>query len=186
MNIDPPDTSTKETFALDETVVLDASRKWSQRDSDSNPIAFRQGSFWYQRGRTIYNIGDADRATNTLRGIQILELDAKGRLLRSIDAERATVESDDQWVFDAPLVRVFDPELREAPPTVVRHEGETRLSLADQTGLALMNADIATLSVAQLHELIGGRARLSPWSADRESGRTRGPAAAPSSCAPSA
>jgi LPS export ABC transporter permease LptG len=141
-------------FALNETIVLDATRRFRERDSDANPVAFRRGSFWYQRGRTIYNIGDADRATNTLRGVQILELGEKGRLLRSIEAERATVESDDRWIFHDPLVRHFDPVRREEPPTASRHRGDVHLELADATGLALMSADAATLSVPQLWELI--------------------------------
>jgi lipopolysaccharide export system permease protein len=142
------------TFVVNETLILEATRLWNQRDVESNPIRFRQGSFWYQRGRTIYNIGDADRATNTLRGVRIFELDSKGRLLRSIDAPSATVDPDDRWHFQSPLIRSFDAADRAAPPVVERHAVEVSLALQDAGGLALMNADLGTLSVDELSQVI--------------------------------
>ena len=140
-------------FVVNETLVLQATRLWNQRDSKSNPISFRQGSFWYQRGRTIYNIGDADRATNTLRGVQIYELDDRRRLLRSIEAERATVSGQNHWRFYAPLVRRFSPSDPKQPPVTTQHTGELTLDLAEESGRALMNADITTLSLRDLRQL---------------------------------
>lgn len=141
-------------FIVNETVILEATRLWNQRDSKTNPISFRQGSFWYHRGRTIYNIGDADRTTNTLRGVRIYELSDDGRLLRSIEAERATVSAGERWSFEAPLVRRFDPEDPEGPPIAVQHEGELGLDLSDGSGIALMNADVTVLSVRELRQVI--------------------------------
>jgi len=140
-------------FVVNETLVLQATQLWNQRDSKSNPISFRQGSFWYQRGRTIYNIGDADRATNTLRGIQIYELDDQRRLLRSIEAERATVSGEHRWNFQAPLIRRFSPTQPEEPPITERHTGELTLDLAEEPGRALMNADVTTLSLSELQQV---------------------------------
>ena len=142
------------TFLVSETVILEATRTWSQRDTKANPIAFRQGSFWYQRGRTIYNIGDADRTTNTLRGVQIYELAANGRLARSIEANQATVDAEDRWLFESPLVRDFDPKAIESPPVVTRYDGKVILELADQGGAVLMTADVTTLSVVELQQVI--------------------------------
>ena len=142
------------SFLVSETVILEATRTWSQRDTKTNPIAFRQGSFWYQHGGTIYNIGEADRATNTLRGVQIYELAATGRLSRSIEADQVTVESDDRWVFEAPLVRDFDANASEAPPVVTRYDGEVVLPLADKSGAVLMTADVNVLSVVELQQVI--------------------------------
>lgn len=141
-------------FLANETVVLEATRLWNQRDSNANPISFRQGSFWYHRGRTIYNIGDADRATNTLRGVRIYDLGENGRLLRSIEAETATVSDKDHWTLDAPLIRRFDPEDDEQPPITTRHDGALGLDLGEGSGIALLNADFTTLSVAELRQVI--------------------------------
>ncbi len=146
------------TFFLNETWVLDASRRWDQRDELSNPIRFREGSFWYQRGRTIYNIADADRATNTLRGVRIFELDERGRLMRSIEAPTATLDASDHFVFQAPRVRRFDPVDRARAPDIEDHLEAASLSLQDESGGALMNADLSTLSVRELSQVIGQQA----------------------------
>ncbi len=143
-------------FLLNETWVLDATRGWNQRDAEAEAesIRFREGSFWYQRGRTIYNIGHADRATSTLRGVQIFELDARGRLLRRIQAPSATLDEDDVFRFEAPRVHRFDPSDRAGAPRIEDHEGPVTLDLAEHTGVALMGADLGALSVRELTEVI--------------------------------
>ena len=141
-------------FVVNETVILEATRLWNQRDSRANPISFRQGSFWYHRGRTIYNIADADRATNTLRGVRIYELGDNGRLLRSIEAERATVTKRDRWLFQAPRIRRFDPDDHERAPISTQYEGELELDLGKGSGPALMEADLASLSLGDLRQVI--------------------------------
>jgi len=142
------------SYLLNETWILEATRMWNRRDSETNPISFRQGSFWYQRGRTIYNIGDADRATNTLRGVRIYELSEEGRLLRSIEAARANVEDEERWRFEAPVVRNFDARDRLRPPATTRHDGEVPLHLDQGSVSALMTADVTSLSVRELQEVI--------------------------------
>jgi lipopolysaccharide export LptBFGC system permease protein LptF len=151
------------TLVVNETVVLSATRLWNQRGAEESgmPITFKHGSFWYHRGRTIYNIADADRATRTLRGVRVYEVGPKGHLTRSISAPTARIEGSGQWVFDSPLIRTFDPvDHLRAPST--RHEvGEVALALADSADLALMNADLTTLSLSDLREaaLRGGSGR---------------------------
>lgn len=142
-------------FVINETWVLEASRRWNERESRSHPIRFREGSFWYQRGRTIYNIGNADRKTGTLRGVRILELDERGRLIRSIDAPEARLDGDDRLRFVSPRVRRFDPVDRARPPSLEQHQGEVSLALQDRGSDALMNADLSTLSVRQLSQVVG-------------------------------
>jgi len=141
-------------FVVNETVILEATRLWNQRDSKTNPISFRQGSFWYQRGGTIYNIADADPATNTLRGVRIYELGGDGRLLRSIEADRASVSNQDDWSFHAPRIRRFDPDDDEAAPVSTRHEGDLEVDLGHASGPALMKADLSSLSLADLRRVI--------------------------------
>lgn len=142
------------TFVLNETWILEATRLWNQGDTKANPIAFRQGSFWYQRGRTIYNIGEADRTTNTLRGVRVYELGDRGRLIRSIEAERASFDDPERWLFHEPIVREFDRVDAERPPVTTRHPGDVALDLEQGSAIALMNADVSTLSVAELREAI--------------------------------
>lgn len=161
-------TLTAATYVLNETLILETTRLWNQRDTESNPITFRQGSFWYQRGRTIYNIGDADRATNTLRGVHIYELSDRGRLLRSIEAQTATVQEDERWLFHAPVVRSFDEEQVERPPVTTYHDSDVALHQGRGSAVALMNADVTTLSVRELREVIEQQRR-----SGREPSRSR-------------
>ena len=149
-------------------LILEATRLWNQGDTKANPISFREGSFWYQRGRTVYNIGDADRSTNTLRGVRIYELSDRGRLLRSIEAERAHVDDEERWVFEAPIVRSFDPLQAEQPPVTTHHEGNVGLDLEGGSAVVLMNADVTTLSVGELREVIERQRR-----SGREPSRTQ-------------
>lgn len=152
------------TLLVNETAVLNATREWNRRGTEEGqmPLTFRQGSFWYHRGRTIYNIGDADRATRTLRGVHIYELDEQGQLLRSIQARRAKMESADRWRFDRPLIRTFDSIDPFMAPASFRPRKEVTIELADSADMALMNADVTTLSLLDLHDAIesgasGGR-----------------------------
>ena len=144
---------TAASFVLNETWVLEATRRWNQRDARSDPIRFREGSFWYQRGRTIYNIEDANRATNTLRGVLVLELDDRGRLQRSIEAPEASVDPDGGLVFDSPRIRRFDAADRSRAPETERFEGPVRLELRESSGSALMTAELATLSLRELAQV---------------------------------
>ena len=50
------------TLLVNESVILHASRQSNRQQSPEGEIAFRQGSFWYQRGSTIYNVKDADQS----------------------------------------------------------------------------------------------------------------------------
>lgn len=144
------------SLIVNETLVLHAMRAWNLRGNEESdmPVTFRQGSFWYHRGSTIYNIGDADRATRTLRGVSIYELDSSGHLVRSIRAPSATVESAHRWRFQAPLIRTFDRTSNVAPPITVREPGEATIELADSADMALLNADVSTLSLRNLHDAI--------------------------------
>ena len=57
-------------------------------------ISFRQSSFWYHRGNTVYNIQEADKKSKTLYGVSVFELDQNGRLIRSIRAKQVEVGDD--------------------------------------------------------------------------------------------
>ena len=66
--------------------ALEAERR--RAGGDDSELAFRRGSFWYHKGRTIYNVRDADPTARVLHGVAIFELNERGRLLRSIQAAR--------------------------------------------------------------------------------------------------
>ncbi len=76
---------------LNETVAVQAHEASRRHDGDGGEVTFRRGSFWYHKGHTIYNVRDADPAARALLDVAIFELDDRGRLLRTIQAARATM-----------------------------------------------------------------------------------------------
>ena len=138
---------------LHETVIIGARQEWNrQRDGNAN-IRFQQGAFWYQRGTRILRVAEADRETGTLREVRIFERDERGRLLRSIAAERVEVLDAERWLFIDVVFRDFDPDDRSAPPRI-EHAERRILEIADPRDLALLQADPAALSLARLREFI--------------------------------
>ena len=136
-----------------ETVVVDARQDWNRRrDGDAN-IRFHEGSFWYQRGGRIYRVAEADRASRTLREVRIFERDERGRLLRSIAAERIEILDDRRWLFVDVVLREFDANDRMAPPRIERQASRV-LEIADPRDRALMGADPSSLSLMRLREFI--------------------------------
>jgi lipopolysaccharide export LptBFGC system permease protein LptF len=96
-------------LALDETVVVQAARALHAGNDDATPITFRRGSFWYQTGRTIYNLRQADPDAGTLEGVSVYELDERGRLVRILRAPRGHVDPSGHWVLQDAVSLGFDP-----------------------------------------------------------------------------
>jgi len=142
-------------FGVNETLVLQAERSLDRPGQADAGITFRRGSFWYHRGNVVYNIRDADRATSTLHGVSVFRLNAQGRLLESLHAERVNVE-DGAWVLDDATRRSFDPGHPESPPTAER-VSERALDLGSTRDLALLDAGIERLSILELREYIAMR-----------------------------
>ncbi len=143
---------------IDETYLLGATRELNRLESPGDPISYRQGSFWYHRGDLVYNVQDADRETRTLHGVRVFQLNARGRLLRSIRADEVRIARDGDWHFLRATLSSFDPAAPEAAPLVERFE-ETVLDLAGEEDLALLDASSGHLSLLQLNQLIEWRAR---------------------------
>ncbi len=144
---------------INETLVVGASREWRrQAEGDGGDITYRRGSFWYHRGRVIYNIREADRATHTLRGVSVFELSDQGRLERSIHAETVRVEDAKRWSLVNATIRRFDAAHPDAPPAVER-VAESVLEIADERDLALLDANPSALSLRDLFEYVSSRAR---------------------------
>ena len=146
------------TLVIDETYLLGASRELDRLERPAAPISYQQGSFWYHRGNLVYNVQDADRDTQTLHGVRVFQLNARGRLLRSIRADEVRIAQDGDWHFLGATLRSFDPSAPEAAP-VIEHFEETVLDLAGEEDTALLAAGSGHLSLLQLRELIEWRAR---------------------------
>jgi lipopolysaccharide export LptBFGC system permease protein LptF len=143
---------------IDETYLLAATRELNRLESPGEPISYQQGSFWYHNGNLVYNVQYADRETQTLHGVRLFQLDARGRLLRSIRADEVRISQDGDWHFLRATLRSFDPSAPEAAPEIERFE-DTVLDLAGEEDLALLGATTGQLSLLQLREQIEWRAR---------------------------
>jgi len=136
---------------VNETVAVRA-RELERRlaGGDDAELTFRRGSFWYHKGHTIYNVRDADPATRVLRDVAIFDLDADGRLVRSIRAARATVGADGHWQLTDAVLRGFDPDDLAAP---VRYERLAATDVALPEEKALLHAGVEDLSIRELTEV---------------------------------
>ena len=153
-------------LVLNETIVLDAARSFnSEADAE---IFQSRGSFWYQRGQTLFGVESADRDSRTLRGVTVYERDAAGRLVRSIRAASAHIEDDDRrWRLEDARFHEFDVDDPLAAP-----QSETRedawLELGSAEDLALLGADARSLSLLRLRAQIAALERD-----DRDASRYR-------------
>jgi lipopolysaccharide export system permease protein len=147
------------TFVVNDTLVVRATH-YVQRpeDGEAPDIVFRGGSFWYHRGRTIYNIRRADAVTGTLYGVSVYERDLRNRLIRSVHADRASIEGPDAWRFHDAIVRQFDPD-RPAESAGFERTAEIVLTVADDPDLGILEADPAMLSTTDLRRYILARER---------------------------
>ncbi len=134
-----------------ETVVRDSDAAYQRtKRGDAAVALFRnEGSFWYQRGRLLYNVQSADRETRTLHDVRVYERDDEGRLRRAIHAESARISSDHRWELHRATIRSFDQADPSAAPTLERRE-QTLLDVASEQDLALLDADASTLPLPEL------------------------------------
>ena len=146
------------TLVVNETLLLGATREFTQLEHPGQPVVFRRGSFWYHRGDTFYNVREADRETRTLRGVRIFQLNPRRRLVEAIRAEEVTILENGHWRLRHASFRRFDPSSPAAAP-VVEHLDETVLEMMGEEESALLDAGETTLSLLQLLEAIQLRAR---------------------------
>jgi lipopolysaccharide export system permease protein len=145
------------TLLVNETIVIQSERAWRHRESGSEGrIEFRRGSFWYHTANYIYNVGDADPATRTLRDLRVFELTPEGRLSRRVHAGLAQVDSEGLRLFDATVFAFQAGSELSAP--VVQWQRELLLDLPALSEPPLLEAEPATLSLPNLWELISQRA----------------------------
>jgi lipopolysaccharide export system permease protein len=139
-----------------ETLAIRAHEALRRQVRGGDPITFRRGSFWYHKGRTVYNVRDADPETRVLRDVAIYQLDERGRLERSIEAARAHIEADGRWQLADAVIRDFDPDEPSAP---IGYERVARTELRLVEELALLDAGVQELSIRQLREYRAERPR---------------------------
>lgn len=135
-------------LAANETLGIRAHEAWRRHVGGEDQVEFRRGSFWYHKGRYVYNVRDADPQARQLRQVAIFELDGSGQLVRSIQAARARIE-DGRWQLDDAVIRRFVPGEPEAPVSFERL-AHTELVLSED--LALFDAGVQGLSIADLRE----------------------------------
>jgi len=118
-------------------------------DDQSAEVTFRRGSFWYHSGHTIYNVRDADPGARALLDVAIFEMDDRGRLLRTIQAARATVGEGGRWHLSDAVMRGFDPD-DVAAPSEYEHLADAEIDLPDEE--ALLGVRVSALSITELVE----------------------------------
>lgn len=136
-------------LAANETLGIRAHEAWRRHVRGEDQVEFRRGSFWYHKGRYVYNVGDADPQARQLRQVAIFELDASGQLVRSIQAVRARIDDHGRWQLDDAVIRQFVPGAPGAPVAFERLP-HTELVLTEE--LALFDAGVQGLSIADLRE----------------------------------
>ena len=144
------------SFLLNETVVLDASQRWSRLGLGGARIAYRQGSFWYRRGDRIYNVWEADPEKQTLRGVRVYELDPGGRLLRAIRASSVHVAEGDRWEFAKPVVHSFRAGRPASGPTIELLP-TLSLEVGSPRDLQLLSTQASALGAADLLDSIAAK-----------------------------
>lgn len=145
------------SFVLGETWILNATQDSNRQRSGSGPdIRYRQGSFWYYKGRTIVNISSADPTSATLQGVRLFELNDRGRLLRSIEAPEVAIDEEDVWRFQNAIIRSYQPGKPDAP-TFVERVSEFSLRVHDRNTIQMIETDLQSLSIVELREYVASR-----------------------------
>ena len=146
-------------LAANETLGVRAHDAWRRHVRGEDQVEFRRGSFWYHKGRYVYNVRDADPELRQLRRVAIFELDRRGQLVRSIQAASARIDRDGRWQLEDAVIRRFEPGAPEAPVDFQRL-AQTELVLTEE--LALFDAGVEGLSIADLREYRDERAAGDP------------------------
>jgi lipopolysaccharide export system permease protein len=137
-------------FVVGETWIVGSTREWNRGWSQDRPeVHFRHGSFWYQRGHTIYSVASADPTTNTLRGVRLFELNREGRLLRSISSQHVDVEPNHRWRFHDVSLVLFRPGDPLAAP-IPSQLPELTLDVGDRGDIESIDTDLQSLSLRNL------------------------------------
>jgi len=137
-----------------DVISIRAARSSEQSRAGSLSVTFADGSFWYHRGKTIYNVGEVDGEGRSMRSVRLFERGDDGRLVRTILADRAEVEDADHWRFEAAVIRTFSPEDPTHRPTLRREPSIVLPISGGANDLALMGARLDALTLMELQRHI--------------------------------
>jgi lipopolysaccharide export system permease protein len=141
-------------LVLNETVSVRADAAYRRLvRGDAPEVTFRRGSFWYHKGPYVYNVGDADPKARKLHDVAVFELDERGRLVRSIEADHAEIGPDGTWQLSDAVIRRFDP----GQPGAASYERVAHTELALSEDRALLDAGLDALSIHDLREYSDAR-----------------------------
>ena len=118
----------------------------------------RRGSFWFHAGDSIFNVRESDPAKRLLHGVSVLQIDERGRLVRSLHAQTARVALGSKWVLENAVVRSFDLTQPTAPPLEER-VAELAVGVAGKSDKVLLDEGASTLSLRDLQETIDAHVR---------------------------
>ena len=156
-----------------EAIVVPTTRSWLAVRHGPDPIDLSGDSFWTHHGARIYNVEEADPQARRLRGVQIFERSANGRLARSIHAPTADVSKPERWILEQATVRTFAERAEDEAPTTTHHE-RLELNVRSDEDAALYADNLRGASLARLSAWIARReARGSDTSAARTTLHTR-------------
>jgi lipopolysaccharide export system permease protein len=144
-------------LAANETLGVRAHVAWRRQVRGGEELSFRRGSFWYHKGRYVYNVGDADPGANLLRDVGVYELDARGRLVATITAARVAIAPDGRWQLEDAVMRRFDPDDPAAPARYLREPHAELVLHESQDELPLLDAEVQGLSIRDLREYRASR-----------------------------
>ena len=138
------------TLALSETISVRAAAALEQRTGDGPADRFRSAdSIWYHTGRFVYNVRSANAEGDLLEGVRIFERDDRGRMVRVVEAARASRLAGSSWRFEDVRVRRYDPETPGEPPAYERAD-VLDLSLEEEDGALRLRGDLEGVPLWEL------------------------------------
>lgn len=145
-------------LVLNETLLLGATREFTRLEYPNESIAFRRGSFWYHRGNTFYNVREIDPDAGTMEDVRLYTLNPEGRLVETLEAPSAVLDSGARWQIRDVTRRHFDPAAPGSPPRLEKFP-EAEIVVASPGELSLLSRSVAMLSLPELLEAIEFRRR---------------------------
>lgn len=140
-------------LVLNETLLLGATREFTRLEFPDESIVFRRGSFWYHRGNTFYNVREIDSDAGTMEDVHVYTLNTEGRLLETLHAPSAVLDSGARWRIRDATRRHFDPDAPASPPRLEKLPG-AEIVVASPGELSLLERSAAMLSLPELLEAI--------------------------------
>lgn len=138
--------------ALESVGVRAAAAIAARKGPHAGDVRVREGGAWYHAGRVVYWAREVD-AEGIARDVRLYERDARGQLVRTIVAARATRLSPQTWEFAQARLRELDPRRRDAAPRD-RLEARIVLELPSDRSPVLRRDELAGLPLETLRRQV--------------------------------